>query len=374
MKTPLYDQLYRFILNEITSGRLNAGDRVPSEKELAAQFQVSRITSKRALEKLYHDQIIDRVQGKGSFVRQSADVPHGPAVAKRIIGLILPDFSHDYGLQLIQAIEEYCSALDYWLIVKRTYGQRALEEKAIQVLGQFNISGLIIFPVHGEFYNTELLRLLLSGFPVVLVDRYLKGIPAHTVYTDNAKAAQQLTDYLFERGHQQIAFLSPPPENTSTIEDRIQGYTAAFVQRGRVVNPQHLMTSLLSTLPGALLPDQLGADEQALAAYIDAHRELTAFVACEYNIALMVLHALTDLHGQLPQDYTIVCFDSPDSRFEKPRFTHIRQNEKAMGRTAVDLLLAQFEGQQPITHKTIDFALVEGQIAAVSASILSERV
>jgi len=368
MKSPLYDQIYTLILGQITSGHLKPGNRVASEKELAEQFKVSRITSKHALEKLAQDKIIERIQGKGSFVTQSpvAQSPHAlpipdvsTDVRRCVIGVILPDFSDAYGLELIHAIEAYCSTLDYFLIVKRTYGQRTEEEKAIRALVQFNVSGLIIFPVHGEFYNTELLRLVLSGFPVVLVDRYLRGIPAHTVYTDNMKAAQQLTSYLFEKGHEQIAFVSPPAENTSTIEDRIEGYKAAFLQRGRAVNPQHLMTDLFSTLPGAFHSEQVEVDEQTLLAYIHAHPELTAFVACEYNVALILLQVLMNLHKQIPHDYTIVCFDSPDSPLGKPLFTHIRQDETLMGRTAVDLLMAQFEGARPITHKIIDFMLIE---------------
>ena len=52
MKLPLYEQLYRYVREEIAAGHLVGGARVPSEKELADQFHVSRITSKRALEKL----------------------------------------------------------------------------------------------------------------------------------------------------------------------------------------------------------------------------------------------------------------------------------------------------------------------------------
>jgi DNA-binding GntR family transcriptional regulator len=43
---PLYEQLYKYIVGEIKEGKLKNGDRVPSEKDLAAQFNVSRITSK----------------------------------------------------------------------------------------------------------------------------------------------------------------------------------------------------------------------------------------------------------------------------------------------------------------------------------------
>jgi DNA-binding GntR family transcriptional regulator len=40
---PLYEQLYSSVADAIAQGKLRPGDRVPSEKELAEQFEVSRI-------------------------------------------------------------------------------------------------------------------------------------------------------------------------------------------------------------------------------------------------------------------------------------------------------------------------------------------
>ena len=68
MKQPLYQQIIDYLQNEIDSGRLPVGAQVPTEKELSAQFNVSRITSKRALTELETQGVIQRHQGKGSFV------------------------------------------------------------------------------------------------------------------------------------------------------------------------------------------------------------------------------------------------------------------------------------------------------------------
>ena len=75
MKAPLYEQLYAHILAEIEAGRLHPGSRVPSEKELAAHFHVSRITSKRALEKLAQDGIIVRARGRGVVIGGACRAP-----------------------------------------------------------------------------------------------------------------------------------------------------------------------------------------------------------------------------------------------------------------------------------------------------------
>ncbi len=63
-------RILRYIHEAIIEGRLAPGSRVPTEKELSEQYQVSRITSKRALTELEQNQLIYRVQGSGSFVRE----------------------------------------------------------------------------------------------------------------------------------------------------------------------------------------------------------------------------------------------------------------------------------------------------------------
>ncbi len=67
---PLYEQLKRSLVEKIDEGILQPGDRLPSEKELELEFGVSRVTVRRALQDLAHEERIVRVAGKGSFVLQ----------------------------------------------------------------------------------------------------------------------------------------------------------------------------------------------------------------------------------------------------------------------------------------------------------------
>ncbi len=64
MGKPRYLEIKEWIKDQIDSSRLTTGDRVYSEKELSDRFNVSRITSKRALEELVKDDYIVRKQGK----------------------------------------------------------------------------------------------------------------------------------------------------------------------------------------------------------------------------------------------------------------------------------------------------------------------
>ena len=67
--TPLYHQLYSMLKDCIVGGVLVDGEKMPSEKELAVAYNVSRITARRALHDLAADNLIARHRGRGSFVQ-----------------------------------------------------------------------------------------------------------------------------------------------------------------------------------------------------------------------------------------------------------------------------------------------------------------
>jgi DNA-binding LacI/PurR family transcriptional regulator len=366
----LYEQISSHVLDEIRRGVLGPGDRVASEMELAAQFEVSRITSKRALEVLREAGLIERIRGKGSFVaRRLPDLdrislplkgrlplrPARPYGVPGSIALVVPDVSEAYGLELLCAIEERCAEHGANLIIRRTRGRQTDEEQAVESLVALDdVDGLIVFPVHGDFYNASLLRQVLDGYPVVLVDRHLSGIPVSAVHTDNVAASRALTERLFDLGHRQIAFVSPPPLNTSSIEDRLEGFRSAFSDRGDY--QAHQLTDLRSTLPGSFTPESVSSDLELIRAFRAKTPGVTAYVACEYNLARMLDRALGH-----PREQVISCFDSPGDPIAGPPYLHVRQNQTEMGRQAVDLLFAQLRGESVPKLSIVPFELVDAQ-------------
>jgi GntR family transcriptional regulator len=67
-KSPLYEQIYQLLRTKISEGQLRPGDLLPSEAELVEQYQVSRATVRQALDELVSDGLIQRKQGRGTFV------------------------------------------------------------------------------------------------------------------------------------------------------------------------------------------------------------------------------------------------------------------------------------------------------------------
>jgi GntR family transcriptional regulator len=65
---PLYEQIYDYLNNLIKTNELNPGEKLPSEKELGSQFNVSKITIRRAIQELVYEKKVIKIPGKGSFV------------------------------------------------------------------------------------------------------------------------------------------------------------------------------------------------------------------------------------------------------------------------------------------------------------------
>jgi GntR family transcriptional regulator len=66
----LYEHVARTLREQMDSGALSPGDRLPTQEELCRQFDVSRIVVRRALDLLASEGIIDRPGTAGAFVRK----------------------------------------------------------------------------------------------------------------------------------------------------------------------------------------------------------------------------------------------------------------------------------------------------------------
>ncbi|MCB8819396.1 GntR family transcriptional regulator [Microvirga rosea] len=67
-------RIYLLLRERILNGELEAGSRLPGELSIAAEYGISRVTVRRALDTLANDGLIDRRPGSGTFVREGNSV------------------------------------------------------------------------------------------------------------------------------------------------------------------------------------------------------------------------------------------------------------------------------------------------------------
>lgn len=69
----LSDAVYRQLVSLISSGELKPGDKIPSERELAADMGISRQSIREALNRAEVMRLIEVRQGEGSFILSSVN-------------------------------------------------------------------------------------------------------------------------------------------------------------------------------------------------------------------------------------------------------------------------------------------------------------
>ncbi|WP_088894626.1 GntR family transcriptional regulator [Leptolyngbya ohadii] len=76
MQIPLHLAISEQLRNQITSGEFQPGEQLPSEHQIMVQFEVSRITARRAIANLVNQGLVFSQQGKGVFVKEQRKVTY----------------------------------------------------------------------------------------------------------------------------------------------------------------------------------------------------------------------------------------------------------------------------------------------------------
>ncbi|QNK56126.1 GntR family transcriptional regulator [Paenibacillus sp. PAMC21692] len=326
---PMYAQIREYLLDGIEGGTWSGEEKLPSENELAEKFGVSRITIKKALDGLVEEGIVYRIQGKGSFVSEngkprlyaSERLQH----RKSFVWLLMPRVNNLFTSSILRGVERTLDEAGCKLMFSSTDDSPEKEKELLAEASELGVSGVIVYPAVGEAYNEDILRMALSPFPVVIIDRYLRGVETNCVCTDNVQSSYEAVKYLLELGHRSIAFVSSPVEGTTSLEDRLTGYEKALsehlipVDRSLIVEP---------------------FDEKKMERLLKEQPRITAVFACNNDIGLRVIKAAERAGRNIPEGLSILFFDDFENSewFRIPPSCVVQQPE-AIGREAASMVL-----------------------------------
>ncbi|WP_257000259.1 GntR family transcriptional regulator [Neobacillus jeddahensis] len=322
------------VKEQIQSGELRVGDRVPSEKELTEKFHVSQITTKHALAGLAEEGIVERIKGKGTFVCESSLTATNsqPYHQNGLIGLILPSMKTRIDQELVNYIEKYVSQNGHNLIIKITRESQFAEADAIEMFRNMDVKGMIIFPTEKETYNEAVLRLSLDKFPFVLIDRYMENILTYSVTSENEAGTLEAISYLLNKGHKNIGLVSPIITNTVTNE-RAKGFEQAFLKRRTTIDKNLWLTLNFNDISPNKTP-------KLIKEFLVSKPAMTAVFTMNAELALYTHWAIHSLKVETGRDVELLTFDPPGIT----GVTFIKQDIAECSKKTVDLLLEQIEG------------------------------
>jgi LacI family repressor for deo operon, udp, cdd, tsx, nupC, and nupG len=261
----------------------------------------------------------------------------------------VPDISNPFFSLILQGIEDVALREGYAVLVGDTQHDLKREERYAQMLKCREADGLIFL---GHRLPKEVAALVRSMAPrcapVVNGCEFSPGLGVPSVHIDNAKAAYEAMDHLYQLGHRRIGVITGPLASPLS-RDRLRGVKA----RARKQEAEDMCTVTqgdFSIESGAV------ASERLLA----ASDPPTAIFCFNDEMAMGVLQTAKRRGLRVPDDLSLIGFD--DIRFARcidPPLTTIAQPMRAMGEGTVRLLLDILGGRTtPPESVTLPHTLV----------------
>lgn len=364
---PLYHQIEHALLDLIRQRRLGRGDLFPSEHELVGVFGVSRLTVRNAVDRLVERGVLTRQRGRGTFVADP-----NIATGSSQIGLLLFVFARTAGLlnsRILAGAQREASGHGFQLAVAYAGDDPELEAREVASVNATGAAGLLLWPMGGKTDRTKLQRLLASGVPCVLVDRFLDDLETDTVVVDDVGGAYQVTAHLAALGHRRIGLVLYDDVDVSSVRLRRDGYRQALTDHGIAFDAELVVHH--PQLP--LDPTNLGLVEFLARQLLDQPSPPTAAFCVNDNVAQALLIVLQRQGVRVPDQFSIAGFDGVEYLVTHQRLTTARRSPEEMGREAVRLVVGRLRGEitGPAQHVLLPTELVIGESTAPEPTLVS---
>lgn len=370
---PKYYQVYASLLNRIRSGEFKPGDMLPAEWKLAADYGVSRITVIKALDMLEGEHIIERQQGRGSFVTNERS---GKDVAKNYrVAFCIPTYAESHITSVLMGAAGVAVHEGVQLEV---IGVEADERESYHIRSAMErgVDGVLIYArsrVPDLAFYRELEE---RRFPFVMLDRYYPEFNLDRVVFDDEGAGYALTRHLIAKGHRRIAILPGHEIQISSVIGRIQGYRRAL-EEARIKYDENLVCL---DVYNVLSPDTATQMASSHLRLLDRIRQqnITALIAINFlvlsQIAIDMMRIKNELlnavvEGREPIGADRLDIDVAAISHQSPRVEHISlvalayQSGVALGEKGMKVLLERMRGNNTLPPQHI---LVPMEIAALT--------
>lgn len=316
---PIYRQIADQLRQKILDNEFSEDRKLPSNRELALLYKVNHLTVRQALKSLEQEGMINIAHGRGAFLV-------GTSPARLQTALILPSLGQEQSGMISSAVRNDLSAeavihvLDY-------HNQPHEELQCIERISQEGYNSAIIYSsMQGEPLR-HLLKMLVEGFPFVVIDRCFGDIPTSCVLSDNRKGGYLATKHLLSKGCRRIACVTT---DIPSVQNRFDGYSEALAEHGIVVRPELLVH----------LEPEGDTEETATTKLLKSGAKPDAIFYYNDYQALTGMKQIKAAGLKIPDDIRVIGFDDLTmGRFSDPTLTTIKQDHEKIGREAVRLLL-----------------------------------
>ncbi len=263
----------------------------------------------------------------------------------RTLGVILADISNPFFSHIARTIEDQAYSAGYTVIFGSSDEKTEKFERVLKFLITRQVDGFIIAAPEGA--KDLLLTLNEAKIPVVLIDRFFKGLEMNSVTVDNYKASVLATNYLIKKGNRKIASVMYD-STLAHYQSRYEGYSDAMDKYPEltkvVVKVKH---------------DSVENDMKIAVKQMIEVNKIDAVYFHTNTLAEEGLRQLFHLDTNILKKINLVVFDQNSAYYFLENFIpYINQPIREMGQEAVKTLISQIEEKSTqLTNITLEAIL-----------------
>lgn len=320
-------------------------------KDIAQRLNVSTMTVSKSLSGKpgVSDAMREKVKKLAVEMGYAAYTESVPESRKSYnIGVILPKYYTEqhatFYWKIYQEINTKAVEQNYFVLMEIISEEEENSLELPKLIKENKVDGLFVL---GSMKNNYLRHLKERvRIPIVYIDFYTEYIQEDSVISNSFYGTYQITNYLLDRGHEEIAFLGTL-FSTKSITDRYLGYEKAMMEAGKLLRKEWI------------IPDR-GAERASYQELALPENMPTAFVCnCDLSASTLVRN-LQERGYRIPEDISVVGYDD----FLYPGLCNVGITSygvdmERMAAKGLEVLLEKLEG---IRHKC-GLHIVEGYIA-----------
>ena len=312
-------------------------------KDIAREFGISVSTVSRALQDSPRISAERRAMIQ-QFAREHNFTPnmlaeslrHSKVQPLKVIGVIIPEFTHFYFSSVLAGIEEEASSRGYRIMVALSGESYEREVRICQSFYENKVCGIIVSQAKDTHRYDHFERLMDAGLPLVFYDRICTGVNASRVVVDDYMGAFNAVTHLIETGCNRIAFYGSAP-TLEISKNRFNGYKDALLKHGLPYDESLTRICDNRADAEAVTPELLQGDHIP-----------NGFFAVNDDTAIGILFTAKHMGFRVPEDISICGFTNGQRAVAcDPMLTTVEQRGVKVGEEAADILIDQVEGILP---------------------------
>ncbi|MCR5100524.1 MAG: GntR family transcriptional regulator [Butyrivibrio sp.] len=324
-----YQIVIDWISENISSGELAPGDKIPSENEICEKFGISRQTARHAIGSLVESGILVSIRGSGTYVADERAGKDG----KNSIAVITTYVDSYIFPKTIQGIESKLSQLEYTTQISFT-GNTVDKERQIleEIINRGDVAGVIIEPTKSALPNPNIRlykEFAKKDIPVMFINSYYPELDMPHVSLNDKKCAYKAVKKLIDMGHSQIACIMKLDDGQG--RGRYAGYIKAIRECGQKVDENNIVW--LDSVDAR----NIKACKDRILGRISG---CSAIFAYNDQVASEIIGILEEEGKKVPEDISIMSMDDSDiARLSTPKISSVPHPKEKLGEKAAENLV-----------------------------------